>query len=67
MYSAKDLYSAPMKWTVTDYGFAAITFSAFSLAYSNDKAIMDFVQNSKGNFSYKMAFVGEKSLGMVFM
>ncbi len=60
MHSAKDLYSAPMKWTVTDYSFAAITFSAFSLAYSNDKTIMDFVQNNKGDFSYKMAFVGEK-------
>ena len=60
VYSGEDLYRAPAKWTVKDYSVAAITFGAFSLAYSNDKALMDFVQNHKGDFSYKLAFVGEK-------
>jgi hypothetical protein len=60
IYSLQDLYKAPSNWDGKDYVSFGLSFSVFTLAYTHDREIMDFIQSQKGNFSNKLAFVGEK-------
>ena len=58
--SACTLALSPFNWGAKDYTKIAAGFSLFTLAYTNDAKLYEFIQSNKGNFSDDLAWLGEK-------
>ena len=54
------LAASPFNWETKDYLNVTAGFSIFTLAYTNDLKLYEFIQSNKGSFSNNMAWIGEK-------
>lgn len=58
--SACELASSPFNWEAKDYSKVVAGFSLFTLAYTNDTKLYEFIQSKKGGLYDDLAWIGEK-------
>jgi len=58
--SGSNIIKSPFNWETKDYLNMLSGFSLFTLAYTNDQKIYDYLQSKKTPFSEKISWVGEK-------